>query len=79
MKTTLFEEIPSLDLAHFTQGSKQQKDEFVNQLGKAYTEIGFVAIKNHGLGDELQIKMYRAVESFFNLSDVAKAKYEYPE
>ena len=45
----LFDEIPSLDLADFTSGNPEKKAEFVHKLGEAYQNIGFVAIKNHGL------------------------------
>ena len=47
-----FKNIPSIDLADFTSNDKQKKSEFVKKLGKAYEEIGFVAIKNHGLSDK---------------------------
>ena len=49
MKEILFDEIPSLDLADFTSGSAEKKAAFVRKLGEAYNNIGFVAIKNHGL------------------------------
>lgn len=71
-----FTKIPSLDLADFYLGSKTLKDNFVKQLGNAYSEIGFVAIKNHGLDDLTQEKLYGAVQSFFDLADPVKQKYE---
>ncbi|RYE14349.1 MAG: isopenicillin N synthase family oxygenase, partial [Sphingobacteriales bacterium] len=41
--------------------------------------IGFVAIKNHGLSDELTENLYTAVKKFFSLPDADKQKYEVPE
>ena len=41
--------IPSLNLKDFTQGSEQKRIQFVKDLGKAYEEIGFVAISGHFL------------------------------
>ncbi|MEJ2596347.1 MAG: 2-oxoglutarate and iron-dependent oxygenase domain-containing protein [bacterium] len=73
-----FEEIPSLDLAQFTKGDPEERQRFVNELGRAYTEIGFVAIKNHALTDEVQEKLYQAAENFFALPDEVKQKYEDP-
>lgn len=75
----LFDEIPSLDLADFTAGTPTQKAEFVKKLGEAYQNIGFVAIKNHGLTQDLQDRLYTSIKSFFALDDETKAKYEKPE
>ncbi len=75
----LFDEIPSLDLADFTSGTPAQKAAFVKKLGEAYENIGFVAIKNHGLSKELQDRLYHSIKSFFALPDEIKKKYEKPE
>ncbi len=74
----LYNEIPSLDLADFTSGNQAIKDRFVKNLGEAYTNIGFVAIKNHGLSDELRDKLYDTIKLFFALPDEKKIKYEMP-
>jgi isopenicillin N synthase-like dioxygenase len=75
----LFDEIPSLDLADFTAGSAEQKAAFVKKLGEAYQNIGFVAIKNHGLSKDLQDRLYNSIKAFFALPDETKIKYEKPE
>ena len=74
----LYQEIPSLDLADFLSGDETKKQNFVQNLGKAYEDIGFVAIKNHGLSDELCAKLYQGFESFFSLGDEIKQKYDIP-
>ncbi|MFK7953961.1 MAG: isopenicillin N synthase family dioxygenase [Ekhidna sp.] len=79
MAEILFDTVPSLDLADFTHGTPEQKSLFVSKLGEAYSNIGFVSIKNHGLSDELTANLYKSVESFFRLSDDTKKKYEKPE
>ncbi|GGZ21952.1 flavonol synthase [Echinicola pacifica] len=79
MSEILYNEIPSLDLADFTSGDAAKKAAFVNKLGDAYQNIGFVAIKNHGLSQELQDKLYAAIQQFFALEDEVKTKYEKPE
>jgi len=76
MNSTLLDEIPSLNLKDFTVGSAYQKQEFVNDLGSAYSNIGFVAIKNHELTDEQQKKLYTAIQNFFALPESVKQKYE---
>lgn len=68
--------IPSVDLADFLSDDPKRKEKFVNEIGKAYEEIGFVALKNHFLSDELEEKLYKEVKSFFNLSVETKQKYE---
>jgi isopenicillin N synthase-like dioxygenase len=70
--------IPSVDLNDFLSGDAQRKLNFVNQLGKAYEDIGFVAVRGHFLSDELSNKLYSQVKQFFALSDEAKSKYEIP-
>ncbi|HRP55887.1 2-oxoglutarate and iron-dependent oxygenase domain-containing protein [Agriterribacter sp.] len=39
--------IPVVDLSNFTGGDGERKKDFVQQLGKAYEEVGFVAVKNN--------------------------------
>lgn len=79
MSEILYDEVPSLDLADFTSGDPERKARFVKNLGDAWTNIGFVAVKNHGLSDELTEKLYDAVKKFFFLPDEVKKKYEIPE
>lgn len=79
MSSKLYDEIPSLDLADFTSGDADKKKAFVQALGDAYNSIGFVAIKNHGLTDQMTEKLYSTIQSFFGLSDEIKQKYEVPE
>lgn len=79
MTHQLYDEIPSLDLADFTSGDAQRKKAFVEALGAAYHDIGFVAIKNHGLSDDLTAKLYETIQKFFALPAEVKSKYEVPE
>jgi isopenicillin N synthase-like dioxygenase len=79
MEPALLEEVPSLDLSDYTSGDPDKKKKFVADLGAAFTNIGFVAIRNHGLSDELRIKLYDAVKRFFALPEPEKKKYEFPE
>ncbi|QHT69287.1 isopenicillin N synthase family oxygenase [Rhodocytophaga rosea] len=78
MSEILYKEIPSLDLADFTSGDAARKAKFVETLGEAFNNIGFVAIKNHGLTDELTEKLYSIIKRFFFSPDELKLKYEVP-
>lgn len=79
MEPALLNEVPSLDLADFTSGDARRKQQFVKDLGGAFTNIGFVAIKNHGLSDALRNDLYENVKIFFSQPDEVKKKYEFPE
>ena len=68
--------IPNLDLSHWTSGSSADKKAFAADLGKAYTDIGFVTIKNHGFSDAMQTQLYEEVDAFFALDTDTKKKYE---
>ncbi|MEJ7610103.1 MAG: 2-oxoglutarate and iron-dependent oxygenase domain-containing protein [Ferruginibacter sp.] len=71
--------IPSVDLADFLSGDPVRKNDFVQKLGEAYEEVGFVAVKNHGVPDELIGDLYRYVQEFFSLPLDKKRGYEIPE
>ena len=79
MSEKLYDEVPSLDLADFLSGDAERKNKFVQALGQAYQNIGFVAIKNHGLSDELTEKLYSTIKKFFALPDEVKMKYHMAE
>lgn len=79
MEPILYQEIPSLDLADFKEGDENSRANFVKALGEAYQNIGFVAIKNHGLSDDLTTRLYEAVQKFFGLTEEVKKEYEFPE
>lgn len=68
--------IPSVDLADFLSGDNARKNKFIQELGKAYEEIGFVAVKNHGVSDSLINRFYDRIQQFFALPEDIKKKYE---
>ena len=70
--------IPSVDLRDFLSGEPQRKQKFVNEIGKAYEDIGFVALKGHFLDDRLVDTLYQEVRNFFGLPLEVKEKYEIP-
>jgi isopenicillin N synthase-like dioxygenase len=72
------QQIPSVDLRDFLSEDPARKQKFVNEIGKAYEEIGFVALKGHFLDDELVENLYREVRNFFSLPLEVKSKYEIP-
>ncbi|MEL0456326.1 2-oxoglutarate and iron-dependent oxygenase domain-containing protein [Flavobacteriaceae bacterium SZ-1-7] len=70
--------IPSVNLNDFLSEDPKRKQNFVDAIGKAYEEIGFVALKGHFLDDTLVSNLYSEVKNFFNLPVETKQKYEIP-
>lgn len=68
--------IPVVDLQDFLSNNPERKAAFVEQLGKAYEDIGFVAVKNHGVPDHLIAELYEYVQHFFSLPLEKKLHYE---
>lgn len=68
--------IPSVDLTNFISGNEIQKKEFISDLGAAFENIGFVAVKGHFLKPELIAELYKEIKAFFDLSEATKKKYE---
>ena len=71
-------QVPSVDLRDFLSGDPERKQKFVNEIGKAYEEIGFVALKGHFLDDKLVDELYGEVNNFFALPVETKQQYEIP-
>ncbi len=70
--------IPSVNLSDFVSEDPVRKQKFVDEIGKAYEEIGFVALKGHFLDDTLVDNLYNEVKNFFSLPVETKRKYEIP-
>ncbi len=68
--------IPVVDLRDFTQGTPRQRQSFVDELGKAFHEIGFVGVVGHGIPQQLVDKFYDRAQAFFALPEEVKRKYE---
>lgn len=68
--------IPVVDLNDFMSLNNSSREAFVQKLGKAYEEVGFVAVKNHALDDALTERLYKEVKGFFELPMEVKRTYE---
>ncbi len=68
--------IPSVDLADFIHGNAEQKSKFVQDLGKAYEDIGFVAVSNTLIDEPTVDELYKEVQKFFEQPEDFKLKYE---
>ncbi len=70
--------VPSVDLQDFTSGDAIRKEKFISEIGKAFEEIGFVALSGHFLSQELVDDLYSEIKKFFELEQKVKDSYEIP-
>ncbi|MDC3388631.1 isopenicillin N synthase family oxygenase [Flavobacteriaceae bacterium] len=68
--------IPSINLSDFLSVNKKTKKKFINDIGHAYENIGFVALKGHFLSDALVHNLYAEIKNFFDLPLSVKQSYE---
>ena len=71
--------IPRVDLSQFVEGSPEEKQAFVEKLGKAYEDVGFVTVVNHGIADETIDSLYENIKDFFSQSLEYKKAHEIEE
>jgi isopenicillin N synthase-like dioxygenase len=70
--------IPVVDLSKFTNGTAAQRKAFVAKTGKAFHEVGFVGVVNHGVSKALIDDFYTEAKAFFALQVDVKRQYEVP-
>lgn len=67
--------IPSVNLADFLSDDISKKQQFINDIGNAYENIGFVALKGHFLEDSLVEELYEQIKKFFELPVEVNRQY----
>jgi isopenicillin N synthase-like dioxygenase len=70
------QKIPQADLGNFLSKNPNEQKAFVENIGNAFQEIGFLALKGHFLDAELQKSLYKEIKAFFALPDSVKNRYE---
>lgn len=68
--------IPTVDLSKFVNGTAEERSAFVDELGSAFHEVGFVGVINHGIEQDLVDGFYAASKAFFSQPVSTKRKYE---
>lgn len=66
--------IPVVDLRDWAEGGAARQ-RFITTVGAALADIGFFAVSNHGVPDDLTHKVYEVAKSFFHLPTEVKARY----
>lgn len=67
--------IPVVDLLKFKTGTEQEKKSFVQAIGKAFHEVGFVGVVNHGVPKQVVDDFYSNSKTFFSLPIDKKRTY----
>ncbi|MBM74080.1 MAG: hypothetical protein CMK59_01660 [Proteobacteria bacterium] len=65
--------VPVIDLQDFFDPQKKQK--FIQDLGNAFKEFGFVRVKGHNVNPSITKPAYDSVRDFFKLSEEEKNAY----
>ena len=68
--------VPTVDLSQYVNGTAEQKAAFVQDLAKAFHEVGFVAVANHGVPKTLVEGFFQASKAFFAFPTEVKQRYE---
>ena len=71
--------IPVVDYADFLSQDENRKTKFTQAVGDSLKDIGFFALKNHGIPLEAIEDSYRQGDEFFSLSDEVKRSYLQPK
>lgn len=68
--------VPTVDLSKFVHGTEEEKAAFIEELGSAFHNIGFVSVTNHGIPKQLVDEFYDKVQTFFHMEKAVKKQYE---
>jgi isopenicillin N synthase-like dioxygenase len=66
--------IPVVDLADWNDGGIARQ-RFITAVGESLADIGFFAVRNHGVTDELMKRAYEQAAAFFHMPEATKARY----
>ena len=67
VKKLQYQELPILDLGSYLDGDDELLDDLAEMLRYACSEIGFFALKNHGVGNDIIRRAFDVTEAFHAL------------
>ena len=71
--------IPIIDFADYQSKDENRVNNFIKNVGDSLKDIGFFALKNHGIPIDLIKQSYDRGDDFFGLSAEEKANYAQKE
>ena len=70
--------IPVIDFDDYLSEDQSRRENFISKVGDSLKDIGFFALKNHGIPIDLIEKSYQRADEFFSLENSVKSKYLQP-
>lgn len=67
--------VNTISLAHYTKGTPEQKQKFIDDLYQGLKEYGFIILKDHDVDSELLKQAYTVLEKIYSLPDAKKRSY----
>ena len=71
--------IPVVDFADYLSNDEARRNSFIEMVGDSLKDIGFFALKNHGIPLELIHQSYENGDAFFGLDQSSKSGYSRSE
>ncbi|MEN0057270.1 MAG: 2-oxoglutarate and iron-dependent oxygenase domain-containing protein [Bdellovibrio sp.] len=71
--------VPTLSLAHYTQGSQTDRTRFVDNLFMGLKEYGFIILKDHTVKPQTLHKAYELLQELYTLPTEVKKNYVSPQ
>lgn len=71
--------IPVIDFDDFNSSDDKKLNQFIQAVGDSLKDIGFFALKNHGIPIDLIEQSYIQGDAFFSLDEATKRTYLQPE
>ncbi len=70
--------IPIIDFDDYLSEDPDRREKFVSEVGDSLKDIGFFALKNHGIPIDLIEESYQRGDEFFSLDQSLKSNYLQP-
>lgn len=68
--------VPTVDYHDFISGDPHKRTQFIQDLGDAFSQIGFVIVKNHGVSEALRQELFDISREIFEQPVAIKQQYE---
>ena len=68
--------VPTVDYHDFISRDPHKRTQFIQDLGDAFSQIGFVIVKNHGVSEALRQELFDISREIFEQPVAIKQQYE---
>lgn len=71
--------IKRVDYLDFISTDKNKREQFIQDFGDSFSNMGFAIVANHGVSVELKKELYKVIKTFFEQPDTIKKQFENEE